>query len=245
MKTFLIGLAVLLLSLSAIPKPANTANEELFKTVRDSAWAIYLRNVGGMQAICSASAFASDKNMTLLLTAGHCFMGQDLNKTDFLVTRDHRNFYKASLKVSGLIRQPMSKPTSTEIEDYRGNDWAVAQADVGNQPVLPFGNSDNLVIGEDLIVVGLPFGMDFLAVQGIVGSTDLSLSALPWNHYFGANIFIAGGNSGSAVIGVKQRAIVGIVVAGPGAQSSLCIFTPINLVKADLKKPAPVSKPKD
>ena len=100
---------------------------------------------------------------------------------------------------------------------------------------MPIGDSDKLVLGEDLVIVGVPFGMDFLAVQGIIGSKDLSLSPTIWNHYMGANVFIAGGNSGSAVISVKQRAIVGIIVAGPGPQSSLAIFTPIKIVDPEVK----------
>lgn len=234
-----IALSALLLLL---PAAGQAANEGLFKTTQSAAWAVYVRNVGGMQAICSAQAYESGAKTTTLLTAGHCFIGSDLRKTDFLVTQDHKNFYKADLKRSGMRTRAMSKPSSTDLDDYEGNDWAVVVADVGGQRVVPFGDSATLAIGEDLLIVGLPFGMDFLAVQGIVGSTNLSLSKLVWNHYFGANIFIAGGNSGSAVISVKQKAIVGIAVAGPGQQSSLAIFTPIAVVKADLAKPEPPAK---
>lgn len=232
-----LALSVLLLLL---PVAGQAAYEDLFKTTHGAAWAVYVRNVGGMQAICSAQAYESDAKTTTLLTAGHCFIGSDLRKTDFLVTQDHKNFYKADLKRNGMRLRSMSKPNSADLDDYEGNDWATVVADVGGQRVLPLGDSGALAIGEDLLVVGLPFGMDFLAVQGIVGSTNLSLSKLVWNHYFGANIFIAGGNSGSAVVSVKQRAIVGIVVAGPGQQSSLAIFTPIAVVKADLARPEPV-----
>lgn len=233
MKRILRALAGLLL----LTTTTYAGNEELFKTTKGSAWAIYVRNVGGMQAICSASAYETDESTTKLLTAGHCFLGPDLKKTDFLVTQDHRNFVKATLTKSGLVARKMAKLTSTDMDDYEGDDWAIVTASIGKQSVLPLGDSTKLVIGEDLLIVGLPFGMDFLAVQGIVGSTDLSLSTLAWNHYYGANIYIAGGNSGSAVVSVKQRAIVGIVVAGPGGQSSLCIFTPIKIVQTGLAKP--------
>ena len=125
--------------------------------------------------------------------------------------------------------------TSSDLDKFKGNDWAIVEADTGNQPVMPLGSSDTLTLGEDLVIVGVPFGMDFLAVQGIVGSKDLALSPTVWNHHMGANVYIAGGNSGSAVISVKQRAIVGIIVAGPGPQSSLAIFTPIKIVDTTVK----------
>lgn len=213
---------------------SEAAYEDLFREVKVSAWAIYVRGTGGLQAICSATAFKTDAQETQLLTAGHCFLGSDLARTDFLVTQDHRTFYKASLRVSGLKSRENTSGTSSNLDDYSGDDWAVVTARVGNQPVLSIGTSGTLSVGEDLLVVGVPFGMDFLAVQGIVGSLDISLSPTVWNHYAGANIFVAGGNSGSGVISVKQRAIVGIVNAGPGAQSSMMIFMPTDKLPAEV-----------
>jgi len=204
--------------------------EELFTTVKSTSWAIYVRSTGGMSAVCSASAYDTNATQTFLLSAGHCFLGNDLRRTDFLVTQDHRTFFKATLYKSGLKVRTGKSDNSGDMDDYEGNDWSIVKVDVGNQPTLPVGNSTHLSLGEDLIAVGVPFGMDFLGVQGIVGSKDLSLSKLTWNHYYGANIYGAGGNSGTGVVSVKQKAIVGIVVAGPGSQSSMMIFTPIDKI---------------
>lgn len=226
------GLTSILLMLLAGLLPAWAGYEELFQTAKNASWAIYVREVGGMKAICSAGAFETTATTTKLITAGHCFIGSDLRKTDFLVTQDHKRFVKAELVTNGLkMTKSARKATSTDLDDFEGDDWAIIRAHIGNQAVMPIGDSDALVIGEDLIIVGLPFGVDFLAVQGIVGSKDLSLSTLVWNHYLGANLYIASGNSGSAVVSVKQRAIVGVIVAGPGGQSSMAIFTPIKVVK--------------
>lgn len=207
--------------------------ETLFSQVKETSWAIYVRSTGGMNAVCSASAFRSDKDNTYLLSAGHCFLGNDLSRTDFLVTQNHRTFFKAELYKSGFKLRDKSKETSSNMDDYSGNDWAIVKAEVGMQAVLPIGVSSDLVLGEDLIMIGVPFGMDFLAVQGIVGSKDMSLSQLTWNHSYGANIYGAGGNSGTGVVSVKQKALVGIVVAGPSTQSSMMIFTPMDKVPAE------------
>jgi len=220
-----------------IPPLAQADNVDLFKTVRSASWAIYLRSAGGMNAICSAEAYKTDEKHTYMVTAGHCFLGTDLAKTDFLVTQDHRNFVKARRIRSGLKPRPNTSGVSSNLDDYKGDDWAIVEAQIGNQAVMPIGDSDKLEIGESLVVVGVPFGMDFLAVQGIVGSLDLSLSQLVWNHYFGANIYAAGGNSGSGVISVRQKAIIGILDAGPGGGASMMIFMPINKLPKDFDKP--------
>jgi len=208
--------------------------ENLFADTKKASWAIYVRTTNGMSATCSSVAFKSDNEKTYLLSAGHCFLGEDLNKTDFLVTQDHRTFYKAKVKESGLSLKVGMKASSSDMADYNGNDWAVVEVEVGNVSTLPIGDSKSLRLGEDIIIVGVPFGLDFLAVQGIIGSLDVTLSSTSWNHYYGGNIYIAGGNSGSGVISTKQKAIVGIVNAGPGAQTSMLIFMPVRLLPADL-----------
>jgi hypothetical protein len=230
----LLSLALSLVLAAVLAVPAFAAYEELFAQTKSASWAIYQRSTGGMNAICSAGAYKTSKDHTWLVSAGHCFLGADLNRTDFLVTQDHKNFVKARVHRSGLAPKKGADETSTDMDKYSGKDWAIVEIDAGNQPVLPIGKSDNLVLGEDLVIVGVPFGLDFLAVQGIVGSKDLSLSQTVWNHAMGANVFIAGGNSGSAVISVSQKAIIGIIVAGPGAQSSLAIFTPIKDVNVSI-----------
>ncbi len=216
------------LALGISIQPAKAGYEELFIKVKAASWAIYVRGDSGLQAICSATAYKADVKETLLLTAGHCFTDAP-TKTDFLVTQDHFTFVPAALVATGMKLKPgAARPYN--INDYDGDDWAIVTAKVGSKPIVQVGNSKSLVIGEDLIVVGVPFGMDFFAVQGIVGSTDLQLSTYIWNHYYGANIYIAGGNSGSGVVSTRQQSIVGILVAAPGAQSSLAIFTPIDIV---------------
>ena len=233
MKTSLSALACILTFSFAVV--AFAGYEDLFKETKLASWASYARSTGGLNAICSASAYKTNERETFLLTAGHCFLGNDLKRTDFLVTQDHRNFVKAHLVKSGFRSKPRAKQDPTDLEDYEGDDWAVIRAEIGDRPTLPLGKSSSLTLGEDILIVGVPFGMDFLAVQGIMGSLDLSLSTLVWNHYMGGNIFIAGGNSGSGVISVKQKAIIGVVDAGPGAQTSLLIFMPIDKLPQEVR----------
>src|SRR3990167_520276 len=197
--------SILMLSFATFPFMANAAYEDLFATTKKASWAVYQRTTNGMSAICSAGAYKTTDTVTYMVSAGHCFVGQDLNRTDFLVTQDHKSFVKARVYRSGLTAKKGADETSTDLDKFSGNDWAIVEAAIGNQATMPLGDSDKLVLGEDLVIVGVPFGMDFLAVQGIIGSKDLALSPTIWNHYMGANVFIAGGNSGSAVISVKQR----------------------------------------
>lgn len=230
MKRFLAGLLAVVLII--LPSTLLAGYETLFGETQKAAWAIYAREVGGLKAVCSATAYSSSATETRLLTAGHCFVGSDPQRTDFMATQDHKTFVPATLVRNDLTLRKNARDNSSSLDDYKGHDYAIVSLKAGNQAVVPIGTSNKLTIGEDLVIVGLPFGFDFLAVQGIVGSKDMSLSTLVWNHYMGANIYIAGGNSGSAVVSTKQKAIVGIVVAGPGGQTSMAIFLPIDLVDA-------------
>lgn len=223
MRMLVIVLA-LLLALGVGVAPA--ANEDLFAKAKAASWAVYTRDVGSLSATCSATAYATTETETLLVTAGHCFWPPD-EKKDFLVTRNHKAFFDATLVANGYYFDAQGK--------QKGEDWSVVSV-AGKYETVPLGDSRKLRLGEDVIMVGVPFGVDFLAVQGIVGSLDVSLSGLDWNHYLGINIYIAGGNSGTGVISVAQRAIVGIIVAGPGSQTSLAIAAPIQLVDVEKAK---------
>ena len=170
MKTLIsIGFAVAALCAALMqPLVAHAGYEDLFASTKAASWAIYTRGTGGMQASCSATAIKTDAKRTHLLTAGHCFLGIDLKRTDFLVTQDHFNFYPANIYETGLKLKRGMQDTSTDLDHYSGDDWAVVEAKVGDKPTLPLGKSEDLRIGQDLLVVGVPFGVDFLAVQGIV-----------------------------------------------------------------------------
>jgi S1-C subfamily serine protease len=88
-----------------------------------------------------------------------------------------------------------------------GKDLAVLKIKSDAYPGLPFGSSDRLVIGERVIALGNPAGLEFTVTEGIISSKERQDSR--GNNYIQSDITINKGNSGGPLVNAKGE-IVGI-----------------------------------
>ena len=115
----------------------------------------------------------------------------------------------------------------------RVTDLAVVQlAGGGSWPAAPLGNSDSLQVGEWVIAVGNPFGLDQTVTLGIVSSLNRNAASLGITdkrlELIQTDAAINPGNSGGPLLDA-DGAVVGIntlVRSGPGAGLGFAI--PIN-----------------
>ena len=119
----------------------------------------------------------------------------------------------------------------------RVTDLAVVRlAGGGSWPVAPLGNSDSLQVGEWVIAVGNPFGLDQSVTLGIVSSLNRNAAALGITdkrlELIQTDAAINPGNSGGPLLDA-DGAVVGIntlVRSGPGAGLGFAI--PINRARS-------------
>lgn len=80
-----------------------------------------------------------------------------------------------------------------------------------NLPVLPLGDSDDLLLGETVIAIGNPLGLGLTVSTGVVASTarDLPVGDGPVQTWIQTDAAINPGNSGGALIDLEGR-LVGI-----------------------------------
>jgi serine protease Do len=118
-------------------------------------------------------------------------------------------------------------------------DIAVIKIDAKGLPVVPLGNSNNLHVGDTVMAIGNPFGLNFTVTRGAVsalGRSQFNIEAL--QDFIQTDAAINPGNSGGALINVKGQ-MVGINTAilsggsGPGGGGSIGIgfAIPINMAK--------------
>ena len=94
-----------------------------------------------------------------------------------------------------------------EIIGYDSNaDIAVLKIDAPGLKALPFGNSDNLEIGERVIAAGNPAGLSFTVTEGIVSTLRQLSNGIK---YIQTDVPINPGNSGGPLINA-QGEVVGI-----------------------------------
>jgi serine protease DegQ len=116
-----------------------------------------------------------------------------------------------------------------------GTDVAVLQIPLKGLTAVPFGNSDQLRIGDFIAVVGNPFGLEGSASQGIVSALRRSdIGYEVFEDFIQIDAAVNPGNSGGALVDIEGR-LVGINTASGAAKlrtQGIAFAIPVNLVRA-------------
>lgn len=118
-------------------------------------------------------------------------------------------------------------------------DLALIKIDVENLPVIPWGDSDNLKIGEWVLAVGNPFGLTSTVTAGIVSAKARSISGrqaggrMGIESYIQTDAAVNPGNSGGALVNLNGE-LVGInsaIYSQTGSYSGYSFAIPTSIVK--------------
>lgn len=123
----------------------------------------------------------------------------------------------------------------------KSTDLALIKVDGKNLPTLPIADSDQVKVGEWVIAVGNPFGLNNTVTAGIISAKARSLGANGVESFIQTDAAINAGNSGGALVNTKGE-LVGINAmlysqTGSYAGYGFAIPTSImNKVVADIKQ---------
>ncbi len=141
------------------------------------------------------SGFVIDKN-GYVVTNNHVVEGADKIK---VVLKDEREY---DAKIVG--RDPVT-------------DIALLKIDAKDSlPTVPLGSSDSLKVGEWVMAIGSPFGLDSTVTAGIVSAKGRVIGSGPYDDFIQTDASINPGNSGGPLLNMKGE-VVGIntmIVAG-------------------------------
>ena len=109
-------------------------------------------------------------------------------------------------------------------------DVAVLKIDAKNLPVTPIGKSTSLQVGEWVLAIGSPFGLESTVTAGVVSATGRSLDegAVP---FIQTDVAVNPGNSGGPLINTRGE-VVGInsqIYSQTGGYQGLSFSIPIDL----------------
>lgn len=92
-------------------------------------------------------------------------------------------------------------------------DLAVIKIEAGNLPIIPWGNSDNLQVGEYVLAIGNPFGLNQTVTMGIVSAVGrANMGIAEYEDFIQTDAAINPGNSGGALVNTRGE-LVGINTA--------------------------------
>ncbi len=136
--------------------------------------------------------------------------------TEMLVTLDDRHEYPATL---------VGMDEATDI--------ALLKVDATDLPVAELGNSDDVKVGQWVLAIGSPFGLDHTATQGIVSAVARNLPSGGYSPFIQTDVAVNPGNSGGplfntdgVVIGVNSQ-----IYSNSGGYQGLSFSIPINVAK--------------
>lgn len=100
-----------------------------------------------------------------------------------------------------------------------------------NLPVILLGDSDNIRVGDWVLAIGNPFGLEHTVTKGIISATGRVIGSGPYDNFLQTDTPINPGNSGGPLINLRGE-VVGINTAiVPGGQG-LGFAIPSNMAKA-------------
>ena len=118
-------------------------------------------------------------------------------------------------------------------------DIALIKIDVDQQlPVVSLGDSDALEVGEWVLAIGNPFGLEHTVTSGIVSAKGRRIGAGPYDNFIQTDASINPGNSGGPLINLRGE-VVGVntaIFSRGGGNIGIGFAIPINLVKGLLSQ---------
>jgi serine protease Do len=115
-------------------------------------------------------------------------------------------------------------------------DLALLKIDSANLAVLPLGDSDRLQVGEPVMAIGNPFGLDQTVTTGIVSAKERFIGSGPYDEFVQTDASINPGNSGGPLLD-SRGAVVGInsaIFSQSGGSIGIGFAIPVNLAKTIL-----------
>jgi serine protease Do len=116
-------------------------------------------------------------------------------------------------------------------------DLALLKIDEKNLPILTFGNSDNLRVGEWVLAVGNPFNLTSTVTAGIVSAKARNINILKdrmaIESFIQTDAAVNPGNSGGALVNAHGE-LVGIntaIASNTGSYSGYSFAVPVEIVK--------------
>ncbi len=95
---------------------------------------------------------------------------------------------------------------------------------------LALGDSDALEVGDAVLAIGNPFGLETSVTNGIVSARERSLGVGPFDDFIQTNALINPGNSGGPLFDMKGR-VIGVTTAMTSHGQGIGFAVPIDLVK--------------
>ena len=152
-------------------------------------------------------------------------------KNGFIITNNHVVENASEITITLLDNRSFSAKV---IGTDEGADIAVLQAKEPNLVAMALGDSAKLEVGDFVVAVGNPFGLQHTVTAGIVSALGRSgINPEGYEDFIQTDASINPGNSGGALVNLRGE-LVGInsaILSGSGGNIGIGFAIPVNMVK--------------
>ncbi len=155
--------------------------------------------------------------------------GSVIKSDGYILTNNHVVANAAQGGSLTVTFQDGSKKSATIVGRDPGYDLAVIKVDATGLPAIALGNSDNVVVGDEVIAIGSPLGLTGTVTSGIVSALNRPVTAggsgtadTSFINAIQTDAAINPGNSGGPLINARGQAIgvnSAIASLGQGVES--------------------------
>ena len=176
----------------------------------------------------SGTGFLIDKE-GYILTNNHVVENADVIK----ITLQNEKKYEAKL---------IGSDSKTDIALLK-----IVNTDNKHFPYLTLGNSENVEVGEWVVAIGNPFGLDHTVTAGVVSAKARNIGAGPYDEYIQTDASINPGNSGGPLLNMNGE-VIGIntaIFSRTGGNVGIGFTIPIKMasdILDELKKDGKVTR---
>ncbi len=153
-----------------------------------------------------------------------------INRDGYILTNNHvvQNATEISVKLSDA-REFKAKVIGKDPK----TDIALIKIDASNLRVIPFGDSDKLEVGEPVMAIGNPFGLNQTVTTGIVSAKGRFIGEGPYDNFIQTDASINRGNSGGPLININGEAVgINTAIFSPtGGSIGIGFAIPIDMAK--------------
>ncbi|MFO1430899.1 MAG: DegQ family serine endoprotease [Candidatus Competibacteraceae bacterium] len=146
----------------------------------------------------------------------------------YVMTNAH--VVKDADKIIVRTMDQQEKPAKVVGQDER-TDVALLKIEADKLPVVKLGDSDKLEVGEWVMAIGSPFGLDYTATVGVVSALGRSLPSDTYVPFIQTDAAVNPGNSGGPLFNLQGQ-VIGVnsqIFSRSGGYMGLSFAIPINV----------------
>ncbi|MBW1700064.1 MAG: DegQ family serine endoprotease [Deltaproteobacteria bacterium] len=156
-----------------------------------------------------------------------------IDKAGYIVTNDH--VVKDADKIQVIMQNGKEFNAKIVGRDFV-TDLALLKIETAQDlPVLKLGDSDTLKVGEWVVAIGNPFGLDHTVTAGIISAKGRVIGSGPYDNFIQTDASINPGNSGGPLIDTAGE-VIGINTAIIPSGQGIGFAIPINLARRIIKE---------